>query len=152
LTTFKVNEHNEEDETACAKGPSSSAVQSPIEDKISEHRKMEQPTVITSEVQQETEKKLEAQYDLMMGYYIVMGGFVMSQSNYISGEDDNKRGSNRILWRKYIKELAENGVFLRVDPKQIEDKSKADILAKFLVCFQVFWMLVEVCRTIISYL
>jgi hypothetical protein len=137
LTTFKVNEHNEKDETACAKGPStfSSAVQS----------------VITSEVQQETKEKTEAPYDLMMGYYIVMGGFAMSEPNYFS-EDGNKRGPKRILAANSLKLLAENGVFLRVDPEQIEDKSKADILAKFLVCFQVFWMLVEVYRTIISYL
>jgi hypothetical protein len=103
-------------------------------------------------VQQETKKKTEAPYDLMMGYYIVMGGCAISPPDSTSAQDNNERASNRTLTREGIKELAENGVFLRVDPKQIEDKSKADILAKFLVCFQVFWMLVEVCRTIISYL
>jgi hypothetical protein len=104
---------------------------------------MEQPTAaITS----------EDPYDLMMGYYIVMGGFAMRQSNYISGEDDYEHGLHRTLTADYIQELAINGVFLRVDPENIERMSKDGILAKFYVCLEVFWMLVEVCRTIISYL
>jgi hypothetical protein len=43
-----------------------------------------------------------------------------------------------------IVDLARGGVFPKNDPKNIEDKNKADILAKCLVCLQVIWMLIEV--------
>ncbi|KAI5792090.1 hypothetical protein FPQ18DRAFT_305392 [Pyronema domesticum] len=42
-----------------------------------------------------------------------------------------------------IESLAERGIFVHAERKAIEDKSKADLLAKFLVCFQVLWMVIE---------
>lgn len=86
-----------------------------------------------------------------MGCDIAMGGFVTGQPD-TPAQGDNDRNSYQTLDPYDVTYLVNKGEFLRVEQKQIEDKSKADILAKFLVCFQVFWMLVEVCRTIISYI
>ncbi|KAI5812376.1 hypothetical protein BZA77DRAFT_253280 [Pyronema omphalodes] len=94
-------------------------------------------------MQQENNRRKEGQYDLMMGYYIAMGGCSTRLQHGALLQDNNERGLTRTLTPEDMVELAVNDVFIRVDPKQIEDKSKADILAKFLVCFQVFWMLVE---------
>jgi len=46
-----------------------------------------------------------------------------------------------------IIELARRGKFLSVAPQSIADKSKADFIAKFLVCFQVSFLVIEVCHT-----
>ncbi|KAI5796003.1 hypothetical protein FPQ18DRAFT_423319 [Pyronema domesticum] len=81
-------------------------------------------------------------YDLMMGCDIAMGGFVTGQPD-TPAQGDNDRNSYQTLDPYDVTYLVNKGEFLRVEQKQIEDKSKADILAKFLVCFQVFWMLVE---------
>ncbi|CCX12862.1 Similar to hypothetical protein SS1G_13760 [Sclerotinia sclerotiorum 1980]; acc. no. XP_001585192 [Pyronema omphalodes CBS 100304] len=130
-----VNEHNEEHETTSAKRPItfSSAVQSPIEEGIIKRGKGEQPAILTSEVQQETEKKLELDdYDLMMGCDIAMGGFVTGQPD-TPAQGDNDRNSYQTLDPYDVTYLVNKGEFLRVEQKQIEDKSKADILAKFLL-------------------
>lgn len=42
-----------------------------------------------------------------------------------------------------IIELAKKGYFLEISEKAIKDKSKADILAKLLVCVQVVWMVIQ---------
>lgn len=39
--------------------------------------------------------------------------------------------------------LARHGHFLRIPESTIEDKSKADVLAKLLVCLQVTWLLIQ---------
>ncbi|KAI5819567.1 hypothetical protein BZA77DRAFT_304353 [Pyronema omphalodes] len=103
-------------------------------------------------------KRREERYDLMMGYYIIMGGFVTENPHYI-GKIDEETGemnlsdigirvrpqTNRYitLTARDIWRCAEYGTFHRVDRRTIEDKSKADFLAKFLVCSQVIWMVIE---------
>jgi hypothetical protein len=70
----------------------------------------------------------------MMGYYIIMGGFITEISV----------GRYSVLKADDIEYCARRAIFHRVDRKTIEDKSKADFLAKLLVCFQVIWMVIEV--------
>jgi len=43
--------------------------------------------------------------------------------------------------------LSQAGVVLKIDRETINDKSKADVLAKGLVIFQVIWMVVQVRST-----
>ena len=44
---------------------------------------------------------------------------------------------------KAIAFLAKHGHFIKISDEAIKDKSKADMLAKALVCIQVGWMLVQ---------
>jgi hypothetical protein len=88
-------------------------------------------------------------YDLVAGYYIVMGGFVAS-----CHLDPHGDLAPDILGKHYgtlspgtVEALAIFGHFLPVQTRTVQDKSKADILAKGLVCFQVLWMLLEASDT-----
>lgn len=75
--------------------------------------------------------------DLRYGFYVTMGGFVYDVENLA---DDpslvtlNPRG---------IIALARQGQFVDISTEDIEDKSKADIFTKSLVCVQVSWMVIQ---------
>jgi hypothetical protein len=95
------------------------------------------------------ESQEKSEYDLVAGYYIVMGGFVTRCDIVISRAriehfQPNFSGKHYCtLAPKAVEILAQAGHFLRVPTRTIQDKSKADFLAKGLACFQVLWMLVE---------
>jgi hypothetical protein len=93
-------------------------------------------------------------YDLVAGYYIVMGGFVTRFSKDSNGFPVPDIGGKQFstLTPGAVIGLANARHFLQVQTRTIQDKSKADILAKGLVCFQVLWMLVEVSDTKITLL
>jgi hypothetical protein len=76
-------------------------------------------------------------FDLSYGFWVVMGGFVVDTSSI--HEDEHRM----TLTPKGVKLLAERGYFLDMDKSQIEDRSKANILAKSLVCAQVTWMALQ---------
>jgi hypothetical protein len=48
------------------------------------------------------------------------------------------------LSKDLVLELARDNVWLKVPHDTIRDKSKADVLAKSLVCFQVLWMVIQI--------
>ena len=72
--------------------------------------------------------------DLEFGYYVVMGGYEIIDSN---GEFMGTVTPLGAL------QLAREGLLPEVSTDQINDKSKADSLAKTLVCIQASWMLVQ---------
>jgi hypothetical protein len=75
-----------------------------------------------------------------------MGGFIISTQ-----EIDPERSYSTIT-AKGILALAREGQFVSIDESQITDRSKADILAKGLVCLQVLWMLIQcIARKIAGY-
>ncbi|CCX30874.1 Similar to hypothetical protein NECHADRAFT_86425 [Nectria haematococca mpVI 77-13-4]; acc. no. XP_003043130 [Pyronema omphalodes CBS 100304] len=89
--------------------------------------------------------KEEKYYDLLLGYYIVMGRFIARYNIYdypLIKVHPNGKSYTTLIPDK-IESLAERGIFVHAERKAIEDKSKADLLAKFLVCFQVLWMVIE---------
>lgn len=65
-----------------------------------------------------------------------MGGFV------VATQEINQPGYLTIT-PKGILSLATEGHFLPIDELHISDRSKANILAKGLVCLEVTWMLVQ---------
>jgi hypothetical protein len=78
---------------------------------------------------------------LIDGFYAVMGGYVVD----LPAPEEEKSSIRRsTLTPEGILELARNNIFQKVSHKTIEDKSKADLLAKFLVCFQVSFLVVQV--------
>jgi hypothetical protein len=66
-----------------------------------------------------------------------MGGLVVDVS------DMHHRYKFLTLSPEAVIRLAEQGHFFAMSERAIKDKSKADVLAKGLVCFQVTWLLVQ---------
>ena len=75
-----------------------------------------------------------------------MGGFVVDVSRL------HNTLARLTVSPKGVAFLAKHGHFLKISDATIRDKSKADMLAKALVCIQVGWMLVQtISRKIIGY-
>lgn len=85
-------------------------------------------------------------YSLMYGYFVTMGGFIVDVSHI------HNTLSRLTISPKGIAFLAKRGHFVNISDAVIKDKSKADTLAKALVCTQVSWTLVQtVSRRIVGY-
>lgn len=83
---------------------------------------------------------------MVYGHFAVMGGFVVDVSHL------HNSLSRVTISPKGIAFLASHGHFLGIPESTIRDKSKADILAKVLVCVQVAWMLVQtIGRKVVGY-
>ena len=88
----------------------------------------------------------QTRYSLRYGYFVTMGGFVVDVSHL------HNTLSRLTISPKGIAFLAKHGHFVKISDEAIKDKSKADWLAKSLVCIQVGWMLVQtVSRRIVGY-
>lgn len=74
---------------------------------------------------------------MLYAHYVVMGGFVTDVSHL------HDSLSRLTISSKGVAFLAKHGHFLRLPEATIRDKSKADLLAKSLVCVQVIWQLVQ---------
>lgn len=70
-------------------------------------------------------------------FYAVMGGFVIDVSEV------RPDVSVMALLPAGIVHLARKGNFIEMSEKTIKDKSKADLLAKSIVCIQVLWMVIQ---------
>lgn len=79
------------------------------------------------------------------GFYAAMGGFAIDlddadeQYSFLFG--DAKRLT---LTAKGVALLAQCGHVPEISLEDIKDKNKADMLAKFLVCVQAGWMIIQV--------
>lgn len=76
----------------------------------------------------------ENRFDMVYGHYAVMGGFAVDVENM------HNVATRVTITHSGVLSLAKNGHFCRVNRSRIQDKSKADILAKGLVCIQVLWV------------
>ncbi|KAL9635093.1 MAG: hypothetical protein Q9164_003677 [Protoblastenia rupestris] len=81
--------------------------------------------------------KIPEHYPPIFGHFVVMGGFVVEVSHM------HNSLSRLTITPKGVAFLAKHGRFLAAPVESIRDKSKADVLAKGLICFQVGWLLVE---------
>jgi len=86
---------------------------------------------------EKVDTKSTKKFGMTYCFYAVMGGFVVDVS------DIHDRYSLLTLQPLGIVELAKKGYFLDISEKSIKDKSKADTIAKLLVCVQVVWMVIE---------
>jgi hypothetical protein len=73
-------------------------------------------------------------FDMVYAHYAVMGGFAADVANLHNTLQRVTLTTRGILF------LAKHGRFLDTSRSNIQDKSKADTLAKGLVCFQVLWI------------
>ncbi|WAO95571.1 Hypothetical protein NCS54_01320000 [Fusarium falciforme] len=89
--------------------------------------------------------------DLRYAFFIIMGGLhfdvdeIMSESDMDTDWREHftrrpftaRPSTQTIIW------LAERGHWIKIQKKDIDDKSKADILQKCLVVIQVLWMVIQ---------
>ncbi|KAL9074580.1 MAG: hypothetical protein Q9161_002172 [Pseudevernia consocians] len=88
----------------------------------------------------------EAKYSLLYGFFVTMGGFIVDVSHLYNTL------SRLTISTKGMAFLAKHGHFVNIPEDAIRDKSKADTLAKALVCIQVSWMLVQtIARKVVGY-
>lgn len=88
----------------------------------------------------------ESSHSLMYGFFVTMGGFLVDVSHL------HNTLSRLTITPKGIAFLARHGHFVKISDAAIKDESKADLLAKGLVCIQVTWTLVQtVSRRIVGY-
>ncbi|KAK4171016.1 hypothetical protein QBC36DRAFT_105839 [Triangularia setosa] len=82
-------------------------------------------------------------WDITQCFYAVMGGFAADLPDYASmGADRNRKRVT--VTPEGIRLLSFLGDLPTIQECQIRDKSKADWLAKSIVCFQAGWMVVQV--------
>jgi len=81
-------------------------------------------------------------------FYAAMGGFV-TDIPWMDG--DNEKGSRRVtITASGIRLLSFLGHLPKIDEFQIQDKSKADWMAKSIVCVQAGWMVAQVIGRLIE--
>ncbi|KAL8665294.1 MAG: hypothetical protein Q9202_002345 [Teloschistes flavicans] len=71
------------------------------------------------------------------GYFVLMGGLIVDVSHL------HDRLQTVILTSSGVQRLAETGCFFDVSDQDIQDKSKADFLAKGLVLLQITWTILQ---------
>ena len=97
-------------------------------------------------------------WTLTHSFFASTGGFAIDCAPYIvDGPEEDKflpRGTPRRLTvtAKGMEFLAQRGVIPDVSREDIEDKSKADALAKTLVLLQAAWMLLQVIGRLLAHL
>ncbi|KAH6696687.1 hypothetical protein BKA61DRAFT_741607 [Leptodontidium sp. MPI-SDFR-AT-0119] len=74
-------------------------------------------------------------FDMVYAHYVLMGGFVVNVEDMHNTYTIITFTTNGILY------LAKHGHFCKISRGDIDDKSKADLLAKSLVCVQVLWVI-----------
>ena len=79
----------------------------------------------------------KAPFNLRYGFFAVMGGFRVPHPGL------EEKTSLISLTPGALKALAYTGRFLWIDDSEVQDRSKADGLAKLLICTQVTWLSVE---------
>ncbi|KAF1992597.1 hypothetical protein K402DRAFT_388242 [Aulographum hederae CBS 113979] len=103
------------------------------------------PSPATVSRQSSVTKSRRYPWTMVHGFYGSMGGFYVE----IDEADEGMKGifggrSTLTLTAKGVDLLAKYGQLSDISKSEIKDKSKADSLAKFLVCVQAGWMIVQV--------
>lgn len=85
-------------------------------------------------------------WSMVQGFYAGMGGFVFDlDAAFAASLQTPESGPRRLtLTPRGIALLANCGLLPDISKKEIDDKSKADGIAKILVCLQAGWMVLQV--------
>jgi hypothetical protein len=104
-------------------------------------RDLLRPTISAS-----TEAKVWSDITMTSAFFIVMGGFAYRRGKVFQIPDDELKFPYLMLTPQGFLALAKEKVITPgiLDHKSIADRSKADSLAKFMVCVQAFWMVLNV--------
>lgn len=76
-------------------------------------------------------------------FFAVMGGFAI-ENEYISSDNHTKITLRRLVAVDGVLELAKLGLLPTISPEDIEERSKADIIAKVFVLSQITWFGLQV--------
>jgi hypothetical protein len=104
---------------------------------LSRALKVELNTLYARHSQDKVDDATTKKFSMTYCFYAIMGGFVVDVS------DISDELSVVALQPSGIVHLAKRGHFIEIPEKAIKDKSKADLLAKSLVCLQVSWMVIQ---------
>jgi len=92
-----------------------------------------------------TQSLIPILWTITHGFYGGMGGFAIDVEHADDRYTTLFRGAKRLtLTAKGVTLLAQCGYAPEISVDDIKDKNKADGLAKFLVCIQAGWMIVQV--------
>jgi hypothetical protein len=80
---------------------------------------------------------IPARFSIVYAFYCIMGGLVVDVGDIHDKYTRMSLAPQGLLW------LAKKGHLFPISDESIRDKSKADFLAKGLVCFQVTWLLLQ---------
>jgi predicted double-glycine peptidase len=92
------------------------------------------------------EKKDWSSMSMTSAFFVIMGGYAYRRGYDFKIPESDLKFPHLMLTSKGFLELAKEGVLHPgiLDDKAITDRSKADWLAKLLVCAQAFWMVFNV--------
>jgi hypothetical protein len=82
-------------------------------------------------------KDIPARFSIVYAFYCIMGGLVVDVGDIHDKYTRMSLAPQGLLW------LAKKGHLFPISDESIRDKSKANFLAKGLVCFQVTWLLLQ---------
>ena len=84
-------------------------------------------------------------WSMMHGFYAGMGGFVFDIDPAFASvlRPSNSQRQRLTLTPRAIALLADCGLIPDISKEEIDDKSKANVLAKLLVCLQAGWMVLQ---------
>ncbi|KAI5820360.1 hypothetical protein BZA77DRAFT_341542 [Pyronema omphalodes] len=104
-------------------------------------RDLLRPTISAS-----TEVKVWSDITMTSAFFVVMGGFAYRRGKAFQIQDDKLNFPYLMLTPEGFLALAKEKIITPgiLDHKGIADRSKADSLAKFMVCIQAFWMVLNV--------
>ena len=101
---------------------------------VSPYRFLDLLKLIASLQKHDKTSKKKPRYNMIYAYYVVMGGLIVDISHH------HEKLSRATITRNGDLFLANHGHFLEIPKESIQDKSKADVLAKGLVIVQVLWV------------
>lgn len=82
-------------------------------------------------------KDIPVTFSIVYAFYCIMGGLVVDVGDIHDKYTRMSLAPQGLLW------LAKKGHLFPISDESIRDKSKADFLAKGLICFQVTWLLLQ---------
>ena len=113
---------------------------------------------VRQDIEQSKPRGPKHKWTLIHSFFASTGGFAIECTPYIAKESENDnilpKGTpiRLTVTAKGMEFLAKRGVIPNVAREDIEDKSKADALAKMLVLLQAAWMLLQVLGRLLAHL
>ncbi|KAI5820355.1 hypothetical protein BZA77DRAFT_372483, partial [Pyronema omphalodes] len=138
---------DEEEENLESDGPpQSESLSTTVDDQTDTAPKISVRDLLRPTISASPEAKVWSDITMTSAFFVVMGGFAYRRGKAFQIQDDKLKFPYLMLTPEGFLALAKEKVITPgiLDHKSIADRSKADSLAKFMVCIQAFWMVLNV--------